>query len=215
MTYEGLRLRMLELWRKGFSSYRKLKLLNDEFTIISNNCWGGMIYESYGLKKQSPTVGLFFMADDYIKFISNLRMYLGSELKFIDPEMSKWKGYFANDQRFGQYPIGILNNEIEIFFLHYHSNEEAYKKWTNRCQRVCWERILIKFNDQNGCTAQHLNIFDKLPYKNKISFAVKKYESLNSVVTIKTPKKHTFIRASYEPFGKNRNIDINSLINKL
>ena len=28
-----------------------------------------MVYESFNLPKQSPTVGLFFMADEYIKFL--------------------------------------------------------------------------------------------------------------------------------------------------
>ena len=40
-------------------------------TIFSNNCWGGMIYESYNLPKNSPTVGLFFFADDYIFFLEH------------------------------------------------------------------------------------------------------------------------------------------------
>lgn len=39
-----------------------------EFTIISNNCWGGTVYESYGLPKQSPTVGMFVMPRDFETF---------------------------------------------------------------------------------------------------------------------------------------------------
>lgn len=53
-----------------YKNRRKLK--NTEFTIISNNCWGGFIYQKYGLKYQSPTIGLFFMGKDYIKFCSNV-----------------------------------------------------------------------------------------------------------------------------------------------
>ena len=55
-TYEGLRLKILKYWRIGFADYRKKKLKSTDFTIISNNCWGGMIYESYNLPKESPTV---------------------------------------------------------------------------------------------------------------------------------------------------------------
>ena len=43
-TYEGLRLKILKYWRIGFADYRKKKLKSTDFTIISNNCWGGMIY---------------------------------------------------------------------------------------------------------------------------------------------------------------------------
>lgn len=50
-TYEGLRLKVLKYWRVGLANWRKKQLKSTDFTIISNNCWGGMIYESYNLKK--------------------------------------------------------------------------------------------------------------------------------------------------------------------
>ena len=68
-TYEGLRLKILKYWRLGLANYRKKQLKSTNFTIISNNCWGGMIYESYNLPKESPTVGMFFIAKDYIEFL--------------------------------------------------------------------------------------------------------------------------------------------------
>ncbi len=55
---------------------RKIGLNNKDFTIISNNCWGGYIYDRYGLKYMTPTIGGIFFPDDYIKFISNLDYYL-------------------------------------------------------------------------------------------------------------------------------------------
>ena len=48
---------------------RRRKLKERDFTIISNNCWGGICYEYYGLQKLSPTVGLYFFSEDYIKFV--------------------------------------------------------------------------------------------------------------------------------------------------
>lgn len=33
---------------------RRKKLKDNNFTIISNNCWGGTVYESYGIKKCHP-----------------------------------------------------------------------------------------------------------------------------------------------------------------
>lgn len=73
MTYEGFRLKVSKYWRKGLAKERQKKLLGKDFTIISNNCWGGMIYESYNLPKNSPTVGLFFFAEDYIRFLKDLK----------------------------------------------------------------------------------------------------------------------------------------------
>lgn len=116
-TIEGLRLRIQKWRRRRMARNMREQLVNPSFTIISNNCWGGMIYESYQLKKQSPTVGVFLMADDYIRFISQLREYLSEDLEFILPTESKWKDApeVGGDKRFGSYPIGRIK-DVEIFF---------------------------------------------------------------------------------------------------
>lgn len=214
MTYEGIRLKFNKYRRQWLSKIRRRKINCTDFTIISNNCWGGTIYESYNLVKKTPTVGLFFMADDYIRFVKNFDEYIATELKFISANDSKWKKELSENKNFGVYPIGILN-DIEIHFLHYHSEKEAMEKWKRRCQRINKEKILFKFNDQNGCTEKHIREFDSLPYKNKICFSVKKYPSYSSVVTIRAPKSHKFIRASYEPFGEGKYINMNDVINRL
>ena len=174
-TYEGLRLKILKYWRVGLADWRRKQLKSTDFTIISNNCWGGMIYESYNLPKESPTVGMFFMAKDYIEFLSDLRGYVNGKLTFIKPEESRWKDMpqVSEDKRFGSYPVGVLSNgknSIEIFFLHYHSEQEAREKWERRVQRINWNKLLIKFNDQNGCTEKEVNKFMKMAYKNKLFF---------------------------------------------
>lgn len=221
MTYEGLRLKILKYWRLGLANYRKKKLKNTDFTIISNNCWGGMIYESYNLPKESPTVGMFFMAEDYITFLSDLKRYINGTLEFIRPDESRWKDtpQVSEDKRFGSYPVGILSNgknKVEIFFLHYHSEEEAKDKWERRCKRINWEKLLVKFNDQNGCTVKNVHDFMGLPFKNKLFFTSKEWPDISGGFTlIHQFPKHDFIMASYEPFGKSKYIDITSVINKL
>lgn len=217
-TYEGLRLKILKVKRLAFAELRKKKLVNDSFTIISNNCWGGMLYESYNLPKQSPTVGLYFMASDYIKFVADLRKYLQMNLTFIDPDDSKWKDsdQIKNDSKFGEYPIGKLG-DVEIFFLHYKSEKEAAEKWARRVKRINWDRMLIKFNDQNGCTKKDLEDFLNLPYRNKVFFTSREWPGISDdkVIRISQFPKHDFIMASYEPFGRNKYINITKMLNEL
>lgn len=217
MTYEGLRLKVSKIIRIKLSKQRARKLNRRSFTIISNNCWGGMIYESYGLIKQSPTVGLFFMADDYIKFIKNLKSNVSAELRFIPPEKSKWYSEVRSDPRYGSYPVGILNNDIEIFFLHYHSEEEAESKWRRRCERINWSNLIIKFNDQNGCTRENVLDFLSTDFSNKLFFTVKNWsiDDTNTIIKIKQPFEKKHILASYEPFGKSRYIDVTRYINSI
>ncbi len=66
---------LIPLRRKGLNT--------TDFTIISQNCWGGVTYEWYGLEKKSPTAGLWMFSDDYLKFISNLRYYLSLEIEML------------------------------------------------------------------------------------------------------------------------------------
>ena len=217
---EGIRLKINKFFRLTFAEKRKKKLKNQNFTIISNNCWGGMIYESYNLRKNSPTVGLFIMPKDYIKFIKNLKKYLKIELTFIKPEDSKYTDVLKSDSRFGSYPIGKLD-DIEIMFLHYKNENEAYEKWERRKKRINFENIIYKFNDQNGCTKSDFYEFANLPLPNKLFFTVKDWnkhfdiDSKNTyVVKINQLFNKDFVFASREPFGNKITEYINNIIIK-
>lgn len=197
--------------------YRKKKINKNDFTIISNNCWGGTIYESYNMKKQSPTIGMFIMPEDYLAFIGNLEYYLNQNLEIIDCDKSKWKNQLCEKSNWGTYIIGKLD-DIELHMLHYHDKKIAEEKWKKRISRVNMNHLLIKFNDQNGCTLEHIKRFSDLNIKNKICFVCKKeYVCDSCVVYIKQPKKCNIggIKASREPIGSSRFININNLINKL
>ena len=42
------------------SSYRRKKLKIKNPTIISNNCWAGIVSQYLGIKYYTPTIGLYF-----------------------------------------------------------------------------------------------------------------------------------------------------------
>ena len=216
MTIEGIRLKLIEFKRKSIANYRRKKINKSAFTIISNNCWGGEVHETDNLIKQSPTVGLFFMASDYIKFISNIKYYLAQSLVFIDPKQAKFFNDLKGTKNYGKYPVARLG-DIEIYFMHYSSSIEAKEKWNRRVKRINWKHILYKFNDQNGCTEKDIMDFIELPLEHKICFTVNNdYAKMATyVLKIKSPAKHKFIRASYEPFGRSKYINVNNLINIL
>lgn len=160
---------------KILSKIRYKKLKNKDFTIISNNCFSGGVYRRYNLPYNTPTVGLFIMPKDYIKFLSDLKNYIETDLEFISPENSKYKEYISNkDSRFGKYPIGKLK-DVEIHFLHYKTEEEAYEKWNRRKNRINYKKCIVKFNDQNNCSKKNIEDFINLKqYKNKICFVANK-----------------------------------------
>lgn len=203
--------------RHKFANYRRNKINKTHFTIISNNCWGGGIYESYNLIKQSPTIGMYILPNDYLKFISNLKYYLRQDLKFIDPNSSKSREYIINniDGNYGNYPVGILDN-IEIYFMHYKEKETIKRKWERRINRICWDHIIYKFNDQNGCTNEQLRQFANLPLPNKVAFTVRNgFNDYNSIIKINNPQKKNCVEYSNEPFGQNRYFNVNKFINRI
>ncbi|MCM3166363.1 DUF1919 domain-containing protein [Peribacillus frigoritolerans] len=213
-SIEGARLKLRRKYISVTAKKRHNFIKNKDFTIISNNCWAGFVYQSYNLPYNTPTIGLYFMAEDYIKFLSNLQGYINSELTFINPKDSRYVEILKNDKKFGEYPIGKLN-DIEIMFLHYQSEKEALDKWNKRCSRINWDKLLVKFNDQNGCLKKHLESFDNLDIKNKVCFTSKDYSNLKSTIYINSAKKQESVYASQEPFGKSKYIDITKLIDSL
>ena len=167
----------------GLSGIRKQFLKDKHFSIIANNCWGGKVYQHYGLEYQSPTVGLYFFASDYIEFCKNLDHYLNSQLKFITGEESKHYQELANRKQ--EYkPIGILDNSVEIVFLHYADQKEAYEKWNRRVDRVQKNNIILKFSEMDLCRPEHIELFNKLPYKKKVCFTANEYSNCASSVQV-------------------------------
>ena len=184
MLIDSKRIKVRETFNPYLAPFRRLKLKTTQVTIISNNCWGGHVYRYFGIKYQSPTVGLYFFCDDYLKFINNLKYYINFELRFIKHEESKY--YKILEERGGNdaiCPIGILD-DVEIIFLHYGSEKEAFEKWTRRSKRIVWDNIVYKMSEQNKCTDKLLAEFDKLEEKRKFCF-VTKDKGLKSQVLFK------------------------------
>lgn len=156
-----------------FASIRRQKLNNTDFSIISNNCWGGHVYRHFGLPYASPTVWLYFYSEDYLEFLENLKVYLDSPLEFIDISCSKHCADLkARNQ--GKVLIGLLNKKVEIIFLHYTSQKEALEKWERRRKRVNFDNLIVKFSQMNQCSQEDLNRFHALPYPKKLLFVPEK-----------------------------------------
>lgn len=143
----------------------KLLVRNQDFSIISNNCWAGRVYQYLDMPYLSPTAGLYFFAPDYIKFIYNLKKYLDAPLTFIESEQSKYYDELKLRNQLDK-PIGKIL-DIEIVFLHYATKEEAEEKWNRRKVRVNFDHIIIKFSRMDLCTCKEMEKFDSLPFSNK------------------------------------------------
>lgn len=158
---------------------RKKRLSKTEFTIISNNCWAGDVYRYFDLPYQTPTVGLYFWSEDYIKFLSNLKYYLNCPLSFISLGESKYKDILL--ERNQSEKILARLDDVELVFLHYSSKEEAQEKWMRRAQRVNFDNLIVKFSRQNCFEDKHLQEFTNLDFSKKIFFDNRKNEAPFSI----------------------------------
>lgn len=156
------------------------KLITPDTSIISSNCFAGRIMQDLGMQYNTPTLGLYFFADDYIEFLSNLKYYLTeAKLEFLDESRyplgnerrAKWTHW---------YPIGLLGGKVEIQFLHYHTEKEAAEKWYRRARRVNFDKLFVIGMEQNLCTIDNIKAFDKLPFEKKIFFSTKQIEGCSS-----------------------------------
>lgn len=156
----------------NFSYRRRLK--NPNFTIISDNCWGGKVYQELGISYTSPFVGLFIFSPDYLKLVKSFKKYMSYDLVFKKDSI-----HISNfDNR---YPIADLG-DVEIHFLHYSSENEAREKWNRRKSRVHWNNLFFKMNDNDKGSYELLKEFDNLSLKGKIIFSSKNYTDLKNLI---------------------------------
>ena len=121
---------------ESIKSYQ-LKNKNHDFTLISRDCIGGIVYHQLGLRFLSPTINLFFTPEDFNYFCLYLKEYIAGELKEYKDENV-------------DYPVGLLFPKgninlkpIRIDFMHYASFNEASYKWNERKKRINWNNIYV------------------------------------------------------------------------
>lgn len=182
---------LIKKLRDNYLRFRRKKYFNsihsflgNNTSIICSNCFGGRVIQDIGMKYNTPTVGLFIPYPDYIDFCKQLDHYL----KYADLTFKSASRYaYLNDLRSNwafEYPIGCLDNKIEIHFLHYHSPEDAATKWQRRAKRINWDKLMVIGMDQNGCTVDDVIAFDNLQIKNKIFFSSRQIEG-DSIMYLK------------------------------
>ncbi len=128
------RQRILEEFRKRNN--------NTDFTLIAQNCIGGVIYSDLGLTFRSPLINMFVEDENFIKLAENPMLYFNLNPEpitncYIDPADSNIK-----------YPK-ISVGDIEICCLHYNNCSEAIDSWNRRVARVNYDNIYIIGNSWN------------------------------------------------------------------
>lgn len=160
--------------RKKIDVRNRNRLTNKQFTIISSNCWGGVVYHDLGCQFLSPTIDLWFEPQDFLKFVENLESYL--ELEVTEEKSTEY-----------DYPVGKLG-DIHLYFMHYKTFDDAKEKWKARLKRINWDNIFIVMTEWANSTVELYSRFERLPYKNKVLFTIDPHEDYPSTYCLKNAK---------------------------
>ncbi len=112
------------------------KIHKKSFTLISQNCVGGVIYNMLNMKFLSPTINLFLEDEDFVKLAENPRHYFS-----VKPEPYMERYTEPADETIS-YPI-IRVDDIKVYCRHYNSCEEAINAWNRRRERVDYDNIYV------------------------------------------------------------------------
>ena len=149
---------------------KRIGLENRDFSILANNCWGGIVSRDRRLPYNSPTCGTYFFSKDYLRFLSDPRGYLGMELEEVPfAKSAHAEEVFAKEGR--EVLIGRMG-DAEVVLLHYPTFAEAKEKWDRRKARIRWDNLLVKYSDQNGFAPEDFETFRALPFRNKLFLTV-------------------------------------------
>ena len=167
----GARERSRSAYETLYLALVRWRLRHENFSIISNNCWGAHVYQKLRRIYTTPFVGLFIPPACYLTLLNDLNQYLQADLAFVE----KSRHDAVNDFREGRrldYPIGLLGGAVEVHFMHFISPEEARGTWERRKKRLCPqpENLFFKFCDHDGASHAQMHEFDSLPYRNKVCF---------------------------------------------
>jgi uncharacterized protein (DUF1919 family) len=140
------------------------RLKNTSFSLISNDCWGAEVYKHFNLPFNTPFIGLMLQAPCFVKLARNPQHYLAQPLQFQTE--SRYTTINELRSRMDHYvPLATLGDDVEITFLHYHSNEEAREKWTKRVKRINWNNVFFKFDGgKDFSTPELVQAFDQIQF---------------------------------------------------
>lgn len=119
-----------------------------------------------------------------MKLCANWQWYMDQRLEFINWEDTSYYHALKGEN---PYPVAKLK-DIEVYFMHYSSKEEAAEKWYRRVKRINPDYLLFKLSQRENCSKEDVEAFMALPLKNKICFAYDKVPG-----TIYVPELKDFV----------------------
>ena len=127
-----------------------IKLVDEKISIVSNNCWGGLVCRTLGIECRSPFKNLFLQDDDYLRVISDLKRYMCYE-----PEFARFDIDIHSKEK---YPV-LRIADAEIHCNHAENIETAISEWNRRRKKINLDNIFYEmYTEDKGVADKFISI---------------------------------------------------------
>lgn len=156
------------------------QLQNQEVSLFTPNCLGGILFHDLGLRFLSPTVNLMMTQKDFLEFVLHLDEYLNGNFEFVEkPEYECPCAYLYR---------GTSDEKIMVVFTHYKTAKEALDKWNSRKERIDKDNMFVFIEERDGITKHDLEKLASLKVKGIVAFTCNEYKDIPYAVYL--PKYH-------------------------
>ena len=119
-------------FRGGNQLIDQLVFSKARFSIVSEDCWGGLVYQISGKPYRTPFVGMWVAAKTYLDLLEDWSNEVAMTLRFDE-----------SAQR--EYPLADYGRG-KLGFMHYESIQEAESKFLRRLERFDRRHTRIKID---------------------------------------------------------------------
>lgn len=188
---------LLEIPYFDFQQYDLIR--KQKISIVSNNCWGGVLYNTLNMECISPFKNVSFNSNDYLKILDNLEHYLS-----LDPV---WTGKMQMDANQNK-EVPLLDlDDVTIKCNHAPDADTAIQDWKRRRDKFNWDNILVEMYAEDPVTEKRFGEVSGR-YKKRICFVPYKTEE-NYSVTL--PLMHDQ-KKFYEAVNSNARVEKNAVV---
>lgn len=156
-----------------FEWNRYIDIYNNNVSIVTETCLGGVLSSNLGLPFCSPFVNtrIGIRKNDFFKLLENLDLYMEKSPAEVPKELERnynWNGWEGRVD----FPK-LWYDDILIHGFHYNSQREFFNVWEKRRKRYNADnKIVLKilYDDED------VEIFENLKYPKKVGFSLSKTE---------------------------------------
>lgn len=143
------------------------------YSIISQNCIGGVFYHDMEKQFLSPTINTFIKEPDFVKMVSNLEYYMNLDIKMHWGE---------------RYPYGLLE-DVRVDFMHYSSCSDALNSWNKRKARINYDKTIVFCTDRDGFSDNEYKALKSISYPYVLFTCNKAYADVENSIYFDRYKK--------------------------